>query len=133
MRKKILVSIGIFFGVIIIALVGLLFLTQTQYFRNFVRNTAESVISSTTGQTFTIGDLQGNFFDNITLTDVSFVVEGENFVSVKKITVDYAFFQMLNSTSLFSKVIPVDDLRITDLDVNLIKYTDGKWNFEKIG
>lgn len=133
MRKKILISISIFFIIIILALVGLMFLTQTQYFRNFAKSTAESIVSSTTGQTFKIGDLEGNFFQNITLSDVSFVVQGENFVSVKEITIDYAFFQMLNSTSLFSKVVPVDDLLINGLDVNLIKYADGTWNFEKIG
>ncbi len=133
MRKKILVSISIFFGVVIIALVGLMFLTQTQYFRNFARSTAESIVSSTTGQKFSIGNLEGNFFQNITLSDVSFVVEGENFVSVKEVTIDYAFFHMLNNTNLFSKVIPVDDISISGLDVNLIKYANGTWNFEKIG
>lgn len=133
MRKKILASIGIFFILIILALVGLLFLSQTQYFRNFVRSTAESIVSSTTGQTFTIGELEGNFFNNIKLSDISFVIEGENFVSVKEITLDYSLLQMLNSTTLFSKVVPVDDLLITGLDVNLIKYTDGTSNYEKIG
>ncbi len=133
MRKKILASIGIFFIVIILALAGLLFLSQTQYFRNFVKSTAESIVSSTTGQTFTIGELEGNFFNNIKLSDISFVIEGENFVSVKEITLDYALLQMLNSTTLFSKVVPIDDLLITGLDVNLIKYSDGTWNYEKIG
>lgn len=133
MRKKILISISIFFAVIILLFVGLMFFTQTQYFRNFARSTAESIVSSTTGQTLTIGNLEGNFFNNITLSDVAFVVEGENFVSVKEITIDYAFIQMLNNTNLFNKVIPVDDLLITGLDVNLIKYADGSWNFEKIG
>jgi autotransporter translocation and assembly factor TamB len=133
MRKKILIAISIFFVIIILAFVGLMFLTQTQYFRNFAKSTAESIVSSTTGQTFKIGDLEGNFFQNITLSDVSFVIEGENFVSVKEITINYAFFQMLNSTNLFSKVVPVDDLLIKGLDVNLIKYADGTWNFEKIG
>ncbi len=133
MRKKILISIGIFFIIIILALVGLLFLSQTQYFRNIVRTTAEGIVSSTTAQTFTIGGLEGNFFQNITLSDVSFIVEGENFVSIKEITLDYALIHMLNNTTLFSKVIPVDELLITGLDVNLIKYSDETWNFEKIG
>lgn len=133
MRKKILISIGIFFALIILALVGLLFVSQTEYFRGFVKRTAENIVSSTTGQTFTIGALEGNFFNNIKLTDVSFVVEGESFVAVKEITVDYALIHMLNSSTLFSRVIPVDDLIVSGLDVNLIKYTDGTWNFEKIG
>ncbi len=133
MRKKILISIGIFFVFIVLALFGLLFISQTEQFRNFVRTTAESIVSSTTGQTFTIGSLEGNFFNNLKLTDVSFVVEGENFVSVDEIAIDYALLHMLNSSTLFSRVIPVDDLIITGLDVNLIKYPDGSWNFERIG
>ena len=133
MRKRILASIGIFFIIIIVALVGLFFLSQTQYFRNLVRSTAESIVSSTTGQTFTIGELEGNFFNNIKLSDVSFVIEGENFVTVKEIALDYSLPHMLNSSTLFSKVVPVDDLLINGLEVNLIKYTDGTWNFEKIG
>jgi uncharacterized protein involved in outer membrane biogenesis len=133
MRKRILASIGIFFIVIIVALVGLFFLSQTQYFRNLVRSTAESIVSSTTGQTFTIEELVGNFFNNIKLSDVSFVIEGENFVTVKEIALDYSLPHMLNSSTLFSKVVPVDDLLINGLEVNLIKYTDGTWNFEKIG
>lgn len=133
MRKKILISIGVFFIVIVLALVGLLFFTQTEQFRNFARTTAESIVSSTTGQTFTIGNLEGNFFNNIILSDVSFVVQGESLVSVKEISLDYGLIHMLNNTTLFSKVVPVDDLIITGLDVNLIKYSDGTWNFEKIG
>ncbi|MEM7008763.1 MAG: translocation/assembly module TamB domain-containing protein [Thermodesulfobacteriota bacterium] len=133
MRKKILISVGIFFVIVILALVGLVFFTQTQQFRDFARRTAEDIVSKTTGQTFTIGDLQGDFFNSIKLTDVSFEVEGENFVSVDEILVDYALLHMLNSSTLFSKIIPVDDLIIRGLDVNIIKYADGTSNFEKIG
>ena len=133
MRKKVLITVGIFFTLIIVLLVGLYFLTQTAYFRNLARSTAESIVSSTTGQTFTIGHLEGNFFNNIRLTDVSFVVEGENFVTVKELSLDYSLPHMLNSTTLFSKVVPIDDLLINGLDVNLIKYADSSWNFEKIG
>jgi len=43
MRKRILASIGIFFIVVIVALVGLFFLSQTQYFRNLARSTGEKV------------------------------------------------------------------------------------------
>jgi len=133
MRKKILATIGIFFIVIIVALVGLFFLTQTEYFRNLVRRTAENIVSSSTGQTFTIGGLEGNFFNNLKLSDVSFIVEGENFVTLKEISLDYSLPHMLNSSTLFSKVVPLDDLLISGLDVNLVKYSDGTWNFEKIG
>ncbi len=133
MRSKILITIGIFFSVLILLVIGAFFFTQTEYFRTLVRRTAESIVSSSTGQTFSIGKLEGNFFYNIKLEDVSFRVENENFVSVKEISVNYSLPQMLDGTMLFSKVVPVDKISISGVDVNLVKYGDGSWNFGKIG
>ncbi len=133
MRRKILLTVLIFFILVIILLVGAFFFTQTQYFRDFARRTTESIVSSTTGQEFTIGSLEGNFFNNIKLTDVSFKVEGESFVTVKQVSLDYSIPQMLDGSLLFSKIIPIYDLKINELDVNMVKYSDGTWNFAKIG
>lgn len=133
MRRKILLTVLIFFILVIILLVGALFFTQTQYFRDFARRTAESIVSSTTGQEFRIGGLEGNFFNNIKLTDVSFIVEGESFVTVKEVSLDYSVPQMLDGSLLFSKIIPIYGLEIHGLDVNMVKHKDGTWNFAKIG
>ncbi len=133
MRRKILLTILIFFILVIILLVGAFFFTQTQYFRDFARRTTESIVSSTTGQVFTIGGLEGNFFKNIKLTDVSFMIEGESFVTVNEVSLDYSIPQMLDGSLLFSKIIPIYDLKINGLDVNMVKYEDGVWNFAKIG
>ena len=133
MRRKILLTVLTFFILVIILLVSAFFFTQTRYFRDFAKRTTESIVSSTTGQVLTIGNLEGNFFNNIKLSDVSFVVEGENFVTVKEVSLDYSIPHMLDGSLLLSKVVPVDDLTIKGLDVNMVKYTDGTWNFEKIG
>lgn len=133
MRRKILLTVLIFFILVIILLVGAFFFTQTQYFRDFARRTTESIVSSTTGQEFTIGSLEGNFFNNIKLTDVSFKVEGESFVTVQEVSLDYSIPQMLDGSLLLSKIIPIYDLKINGLDVNMVKYEDGTWNFAKIG
>lgn len=133
MRSKILITIGIFFSVLILLIIGAFFFTQTEYFRTLVKRTAESIVSSSTGQTLSIGKVEGDFFYNIKLEDVSFRVEEENFVSIKEISVNYSLPQMLDGTMLFSKVVPVDKISISGVDVNLIKYGDGSWNFSKIG
>jgi translocation and assembly module TamB len=133
MRRKILLTVLIFFILVIILLVGAFFFTQTQHFRDFARRTTESIVSSTTGQVFTIGSLEGNFFNNIKLTEVSFIVEGESFVTVKEVSLDYSIPHMLDGSLLFSKIIPIYDLEIHGLDVNIVKYKDGTWNFAKIG
>ena len=86
-----------------------------------------------TGQSFKIGEVEGNFFYNIKLKDVTFEVENESFVSVKELSVTYSIPQMLNTAVLFSKVVPVDGLSVNGARVQLIKYSDGTWNFSKIG
>ena len=133
MRRKILITLGIFFLFVIVLMAGLYFASQTEPFRNFVRKTAQNIVSSTTGQTFTIGDLEGNFFNDLRLKDVSMTVEGDKFFSVDELAVDFSLMQMLSSSYLFSQVIPVDELSIKGIDVNLVRYEDGLWIYEKIG
>ncbi|MEQ9617864.1 MAG: translocation/assembly module TamB domain-containing protein [Deltaproteobacteria bacterium] len=133
MRNKILITIGVFFSVLIVLIVAAFFFTQTEYFRSLVRRTAESIVSSSTGQQFSIGRIEGNFFYNIKLEDVSFTVEDEKFVSIEEISLNYSIPHMLDGTMLFSKVVPVDKIYIKGVNANLIKYEDGTWNFSKIG
>lgn len=133
MRTKILITVAVFFCFVIFIAIGAFLFTQTEYFRTLVRRTAESIVSSSTGQNLTIGKVEGNFFYTIKLRDVSFEVENENFVSVDEISLRYSLPQMLDGTMLFSKVVPVDDVTVKGVNVDLIKYEDGTWNFGKIG
>jgi len=133
MRKKILTAIGLFFILLIFTLIGAYYLTQTEYFRNLVRDTAENIVKSTTGQELRIGNLEGDFFNIIKLTDVELRVENESFVTVNELTLDYSLRRMMDGSLLFSKVVPLDDVKITGINVNLIKYEDGTWNFSKFG
>ncbi|MCI0482484.1 MAG: AsmA family protein, partial [Candidatus Dadabacteria bacterium] len=133
MRHKILITSGILIALIVFITLAAYFFTQTGYFRRLVKNTAERIVSSSTGQSFKIGEVEGNFFYNIKLKDVTFEVENESFVSVKELSVTYSIPQMLNTAVLFSKVVPVDKLAVNGAQVRLIKYGDGTWNFSKIG
>ena len=133
MRHKILITSGILIALIVFITLAAYFFTQTGHFRRLVKNTAERIVSSSTGQSFKIGEVEGNFFYNIKLKDVTFEVENESFVSVKELSVTYSIPQMLNTAVLFSKVVPVDKLEVNGAQVRLIKYGDGTWNFSKIG
>lgn len=133
MRYKILITAGVILSLFVFITIAAYLFTQTEYFRNLVRSTAERIVSSSTGQSFKIGKVEGNFFYNIKLKDVSFDVEDEGFVSVKELSVTYSIPEMLNTAVLVSKVIPVGDIAVNGVRVNLIKYGDGTWNFDKIG
>jgi translocation and assembly module TamB len=133
MRYKIVITAGVILSLFVFITIAAYFFTQTAYFRTLVKNTAERIVSSSTGQTFKIGEVEGNFFYNIMLKDVSFKVENEDLVSIKELSVTYSIPQMLNTALIFSKVIPVDEITVNGARVNLVRYGDGTWNFDKIG
>ena len=133
MRHKILIAAAVVIVILISATIAAYFFTQTEYFRSLVKNTAERLVSSATGQTFKIGSVEGNFFYNIKLKNVTFEVENEGFVSVDELSVTYSIPRMLDTAVLSTKVIPIDGITLNGARVNLIKYGDGTWNFGKIG
>ncbi len=70
MRYKIPIIFGVLIGILVLILTGAYFLTQTEYFRGFVKRKTEEIVSSSTGQKLTIGSVEGTFFYSIRLKDV---------------------------------------------------------------
>ncbi|HVY54959.1 MAG TPA: translocation/assembly module TamB domain-containing protein [Thermodesulfobacteriota bacterium] len=133
MRHKVLIAAAVVIVILVIVTIAAYFFTQTSYFRSLVKNTAERLVSSATGQSFSIGSVEGNFFYNIKLKDVKFEVEKESFVEVDELSVTYSIPRMLDTAVLSSRIIPVDGITLNGARVSLIKYGDGTWNFGKIG
>jgi autotransporter translocation and assembly factor TamB len=133
MHSKVLKPIGIFL-LIVALLAGLMFFAvQSNIFKQFLRVTTNAVVSSLTNQGFTIGSIEGDFLRGIILRDVSFEIEGQPFIETDEIFIDYSLPLLLDSSMLFSKVIPLDEVSITGLQINLIQNEDRTWNFEKLG
>ena len=130
MRSNVLKPIGIFLLILALIAAVLFFLIQTRYFREFVRVTANSVIDALTDQEFYIGRIEGNFLRGVVLKDVTFVVEGKDFLEIDEVNIDYSLPLMLDSSTLFSKLIPIEKLTAKGVRVNLIYYPDKTWNYE---
>lgn len=133
MRSKVLKPIVIFL-LIIALLSGLMFFAvQSNIFKQFLRVTTNAVVSTLTNQGFIIGSIEGDILRGIILRDVSFEIEGEPFIETDEIFIDYSLPLLLDSSMLFSKVIPLDEVSITGLQINLVQNEDRTWNFEKLG
>lgn len=133
MRSKILKPIAIFL-LIVALLSGLMFFAvQSNIFKQFLRVTTNAIVSTLTNQGFIIGSIEGDILRGIILRDVSFEIEGETFIETDEIFIDYSLPLLLDSSMLFSKVIPLDEVSITGLQINLVQYEDRTWNFEKLG
>ncbi len=133
MRSKILKTIGIFFTILILLLVAISIFLQTDYSREFIKNVAEKTVTAATRQTFTIGKVEIDFIRGIRLMDVCFKIEKEKFISIEEASIQYSLPLILNSSMLFARVIPINNIVLKGVNVNLIQEKDGNWNFSKIG
>ncbi len=133
MTTSLFKSLIVIFIIIIVFFIGASLFTQTSFFRNFIRGFIEYIVSSSTKQEFKIGSLEGNFINGFELNDVAFKVENESFITLENIKVSYSLFQLLDSSMLFSKVIPIREINAKGLDVNLIQFEKDKWNYDYIG
>lgn len=132
MRSKVLIPIGLFL-LILAVLTGIaIIIIQTHYFRQFVKLTTNSIVTTLTAQNFKIGRIDGNFLKGITLSDVTFDIDGEEFIACDEIYIDYSLPLILDGSMLFSKVIPLHEVRVSGLRVNLVHYGDDTWNFNKL-
>ncbi len=133
MLRKLFKVIGILFLLLIVLLVGATFFTQTATFKNILRNTAENIVSSATGQTFRIGEVRGNFYNKILLKDVSLEVDDKEFVEFKELLVQFSLLELLDSSMLFNKTVLLRQVAVNGLDINLVRFEDGRWIFNDIG
>ncbi|MCA9809648.1 MAG: hypothetical protein KC473_04865, partial [Candidatus Dadabacteria bacterium] len=133
MRSKVLIPIGLFF-VILAILTGIaIIIIQTHYFRQFVKLTTNSIVTSLTAQDFKIGSIEGNFLKGISLKNVTFDIDGERFITCDEVFIDYSLPIILDGSMLFSKVIPLHEVKISGLTINLVHYGGDSWNFTKLG
>jgi len=133
MRSKVLKPIAIFLFILALLVALGFFVIQSNIFKQFLRVTTNAVVSTLTNQGFIIGSIEGDILRGIILRDVSFEIEGEPFIETDEIFIDYSLPLLLDSSMLFSKVIPLDEVSITGLQINLVQNEDRTWNFEKLG
>ncbi|MFI5323332.1 MAG: translocation/assembly module TamB domain-containing protein [Thermodesulfobacteriota bacterium] len=132
MRSKVLKPIFIFLLLLFILSALVIVIIQTHYFRQFVKITTNAIVSTLTAQNFTIGSIEGNLLEGITLKNVSFAIGSEKFIDCDEIYIDYSLPLLLDGSMFFSKEVPLHEVRVTGLRVNLVHYKNGNWNFQEL-
>ncbi|HVY55441.1 MAG TPA: hypothetical protein VHC46_06760, partial [Thermodesulfobacteriota bacterium] len=132
MRSKVLQPIAIFLLILAFLSAIIILIIQTQYFRQFVKVTTNAIVSTLIAQNFTIGSIEGNFLKGITLRNVSLGIDGSKFIDCDEIYIDYSLPLILDGSMLFSRVVPLNKVRITGLRINLVHHKDDTWNFQII-
>jgi autotransporter translocation and assembly factor TamB len=108
-------------GVIAVALI----VSQTPWFRDWVRRYVVRESKQYLNGELTIGKLGGNLFFGVQLSDVAVDLSGERVVAVKDVEVDYSIFTLL------SKGIVLDEIKLVEPALRLEQTSDG-WNIKHL-
>src|SRR5712692_969733 len=99
--------------------------TQTAWFRNWLRGSVVREANKYLDGRLSIGGLEGNLLQGVTVKDVEVSVEGQPVIAIKDLSVEYSLF------TLVSKGIVLTHLRIDEPVVHLRRSGD-RWSIARI-
>ena len=108
-------------GVLAVALI----VSQTPWFRDWLRRYIVRESTQYLNGELSIGHLDGNLLFGADLSNVAVDVSGERIVAVKGIELDYSIF------SLISKGFDVDDIKI-DQPILALEHDENGWNLARL-
>jgi autotransporter translocation and assembly factor TamB len=113
-------------GTLAVALVALaLIVSQTPWFRDWLRRYIVREAKQYLNGELTIGQLSGNLFFGVQLSDVAIDVSGDRVVAVKTLGIDYSVFDIV------SQGIILDEIALAQPVVHLERDIEG-WNVGRL-
>ncbi len=114
-------------GILVLAAIGVLILTQTQLGRDFLRDRVVDVLTRNSRGIIRIGEVRGNLLRDVTLIDVSITdSSGAPLIIADTIYTEYGL------RALFGKRIVLSNLRIVNAHVVVERLPGQKWNYDRI-
>src|SRR6266446_8359054 len=128
-KKKILIAVGVIFGVLILIALLLPLLVNVDRLRPEVQTQASAAL----GREVTIGKLELSIFSGgVTAKDIAIADDPafseQAFVKAKSLDVGVDLMPLI-----FSKALHVNTLTLEEPEIHLVKTAGGKWNFSTIG
>ncbi len=109
-------------AVIILLIGGMLLLTQTAFFREKARIKVEQLVESKLELDLSVGNLDGNFYNNLILREVKLLDGDSLLASLGSLKLKYNLKPLLNAT------VSVDSIVLKNPYINLWQNTDSVWN-----
>lgn len=111
-------SLILIFAILLLFLTLLVSVTQTSFFRDFVKGYLVDMINEDFAEkqsSLKIGGLEGNFFSEIIITDVLLTVKQDEMIKLDKVKLNYDIFGLMNKT------VEVTEAVINNPTVNFVK------------
>lgn len=113
----------LFLFILFLFLVGF---TQTSYFRNLLRDKIVEYAKGELNGNLNIESIYGTLFSSLTIKNLSYSIEGVEFVSAKTIHIS------INPLALIQHKIVINKFFLENAYVNFVQFKDGKWITEKL-
>jgi len=121
--KKILKVLAVAVASLLVVALLLAAFSQTQIFRDRLRDAALSSLDSLLDAEVQLGNISGNLISGFSVDHISIKVRNDFFLVARRIDLQYDLFQ------LPGKTISINVLRIIHPELNLLRGRDGEWNF----
>lgn len=126
MKKVLNILLWILFSLFFLVM-GLLLATQSSWFKSRVKDKALEIANKNIHGTLIIGELNGNFFTHLELSNVTLLEENaDTLLTIQKLSLKYAPLLLLQNQ------IKVRSVRIDHPHVRLAREADSTWNISKI-
>ena len=113
-------------GTLAVALLAVaLVVSQTPWFRDWIRRTIIREAKQYLNGELTIGRVTGNLFFDFGLSDVAVDLSGERMVAIKTVALKYSVFQLV------SRGIVIDRITLTSPRLHLVRDGEG-WNIRRL-
>ena len=109
-------------ALIVIAIVAAVIATDTEWFRDLVRDKANAVLAGTFKGQLAIGNIQGSIWRELTVDDVTLTYQGERIAHIERLRVAYGILSLLHNT------IDLTHLNLSGVVVSARQDKDGNWN-----
>lgn len=125
MRRLLKYSLFAFLGLLGV-IAGLLLMTQTRPFKNWLRDKIVAVSNANLNGRLQIGRLDGNLIGRIEAHDLLLESAGDTMLYLPKLTIDLA------PTRFFRKEIAANAVVLDSLYIKLLQLPDSSWNFSHL-
>lgn len=112
-------------SILLLVLLALAF-TQTAFFKRKLKEKVETIVGENVNAEFTIGELEGNFYNTLVLNDIEIATRDTASARVERIQLNYDLLAFRN------RVLQVDSLIISQANLQAYQDKSGTWSFQKI-
>ena len=121
-------KIGLFLGILILGLVGVVIYAQTQVTPDKVRSMLVPLVEDTLHRQVAFGDIQIGFFSGISVADLRVKKQNskEDFITIKNAKLSYRFLPLLRGR------VVVDQVTLDEPVIDVSRFTDGSYNFSDL-